>query len=197
MTRPAAAVFLLALAACGDEPAKDAAPVPPPAPAMPADPHAGMGNPMAPVQRPAAPVSWTVPEGWKSTPPSSGMRHAQFDVAVDAQGDPVQCIVFSGPMGGDEENIQRWTGQMGAGAREKATIENSERAGLKVTRVEATGAYTDSMRPGGGKTYDDAAMLAAIVTAPSGGKVYVRLVGPKDLVEKAEPQFDAFLASMK
>jgi hypothetical protein len=193
IARPAAALALIAAlvtGACGGE---DPAASPPPA-ASPS-PHGVM--PPAPTAAPTRPpVTWTVPQGWKEGRPSSSMRLAQFDVAADAGGSPVQCIVFGGEMGDDEQNVARWIGQMGPDAKAGATIAKSEQGALKITRVAAKGPYTDAMRPGDAKSIADASLLAAIVESTA-GKLYVKLVGPRAQVEAAAKQFDEFIASMR
>ena len=198
MTSRAAALSLaiaLAAAACGGEDKGAAGPGPSQSPAAAPDPHGGaMRATTAAPGKP--PVSWTAPAGWKEGRPSSSMRVAQFDVATDADGGPVQCIVFGGAMGSDEDNIARWIGQMGPDAKAGSQVAKSERDGLKITRVAAQGPYTDAMRPGDAKAIPDASLLAAIVESP-GGKVYVKLVGPKAQVDAAAKQFDEFIASMK
>jgi len=189
----APALFLLAAlltGACGGE---DPAASPPHA-AKP-NPHGGMA-PAVSAAPSKPPIAWTTPQGWKEGHPSSSMRLAQFDVAADAEGNPVQCIVFGGEMGDDDQNVERWIGQMGPDAKAGATIAKSQQGGLKITRVAAQGAYTDSMRPGDSKAIADASMLAAIVESP-GGKLYVKLVGPKAQVDAAAKQFEEFIASMK
>jgi hypothetical protein len=200
-------VTLAALAACGDEKKnlsgvdKVAPPGGATAPAAPmgdphgGNPHAGPGA-IPNVKAGPAPVAWSVPAGWKVTPPSSGMRVAQFDVGVDETGDAVQCIVFGGNMGPDDENIKRWVGQMGPAAKDSAVVASSEHDGVKITRLEAGGSYTDTMRASEPKTVATAKMLAAIVESPS-GKLYVKLAGPKTVVDGAAKAFDEFLASMK
>lgn len=160
------------------------------------DPHAGMGTVVPPRTAGASPLAWTAPAGWAETKPSAGMRLAQFDVGKDDAGDTVQCIVFGGSMGSDDENIARWVGQMGPTAKQSAVVTKSEAGGLKFTRLVAHGTYVDSMRPGEPKSAPEATMLAAIVEGPS-GKLYVKLAGPKKVVDGAEKQFDEFLASLK
>jgi len=200
MRRILLAATLVALAACGDD-KKSLSGVdkvaPPGAPGAPmADPHAGTGMMNAPAAAPAQ-VAWAVPSSWKQSTPSSGMRVAQFDVGTDEAGDKVQCIVFGGIGGSDDQNISRWVGQMGAAAKDSAVVGHSEQAGVKITRLEAHGPYTDTMRPGDPKTIAAATMLAAIVEAPGGGKLQVKLVGSKTIVDAAAKAFDEFLASMK
>ena len=167
----------------------------------PVNPHAGLPGmtpppDAAPTPLPAqVPFDWSVPQGWTSSPPTNAMRLAQFEVGKDAEGQPVQCVVFRGIGGQDQENIDRWIGQLGESAKSTARITDSERAGILVKRLEAHGTYTDTMTRDA-KPVADAKMIAAIVTA-GGGKLHVRLVGPSALVDKAAAQFDAFVASMK
>jgi len=118
------------------------------------------------------------------------MRLAQFDV-----GGGVQCVVFQGISGSDEQNVDRWIGQMGPDAGPGAKVTESERDGVKVTRLEVRGTYTDTMRQGA-PTIPEATMLAAVVTSPA-AKLHVRIVGPSAVVDAAAAQFDAFIASMK
>ena len=193
--RRIALVLLAALAAaCGHED-ENLSGVRKVAPPGGADPHAGMSRQMT--AAPSKPdVTWTAPAGWKESRPSSTMRVAQFDVATAADGDPVQCIVFGGEMGDAEQNVARWIGQMGPDAKQGASVTNSEQGRVKITRLAASGSYTDTMRGGDPKTIAEAAMLAAVVESP-GGKLYVKLVGPKAQVDAAAKQFDEFLASMK
>jgi hypothetical protein len=158
------------------------------------DPHGGPRPPIS--AAPAKPsVTWSAPSGWKESRPSSTMRVAQFDVGVDAAGDPVQCIVFGGEMGDADQNIARWIGQMGPEAKAGANVTKTQQGRLAITRVAVTGTYTDTMRAEP-KTIEDAAMLAAVVVSPA-DKLYVKFVGPKAQVDAAAKQFDEFLASMK
>lgn len=218
-------VLLLALAACSDEGKNlsgqsQAAPAPAPAakpkmsgplpaghPALPGadgkpvNPHAGLPGVPAPdamtppVAAPSVPFDWSVPQGWAASPPSNPMRLAQFEVAKDAEGQAVLCIVFRGIGGDDQENIDRWIGQLGDAAKSTAKITDSEKGGLLFKRFEAQGSYTDTMSRDA-KPIADAKMIAAIVTS-GGAKLHVRLVGPSAIVDKAAAQFDAFVASMK
>lgn len=183
----------LLIAACGESPK---APVTPPVPAA-ANPQIGGAKLPPPSSPPKVPeLSWVAPAAWKQGVPMSGMRLAQWDVATDEAGDPVQCIVFGSIGGSDEDNLARWTMQMGPSAASTAKTETTELGGVKVTRFAAKGAYTDSMRPGQPKSYADASFLGAIV-ATAGGKVHVKLVGPTPLIDAATAQFDEFLASMR
>jgi len=159
------------------------------------DPHAGM-TPPAPAAAAEAPVAWTVPDGWSGGASSRPMRVAEFAVGVDESGDAVQCVVYGGIGGDDQQNLARWIDQMGEAAKASAKTTLTEHDGLKFTRLEVRGPYADSMRAGGPKTVAAATMLAAIVDGPA-GKLHVKLVGASSIVDAAAPKFDAFLASMK
>lgn len=154
--------------------------------------------PSAPVPSDPAdsPFTWTVPEGWVETPPGNGMRLAQFDVGKDADGEPVRCLVYARIAGSDEENVAQWTAQMGADAAKDAKSTASEHDGVKITRLEARGSYTDTMREGGAKTTTPATLLAAIVTGPK-GRLLAKLVGPSAVVDAQTAKFDAWIASMR
>ncbi len=213
MTKTAILLFVaFSLAACSDEgknlsgadkaAAPTSAPAANPHGAQP-DPHAGAPNPHAGMKMPMpaaptaeAPVAWTVPQGWAGGPSGRPMRAAEFDVGKDDSGAAVQCVVYSGIGGSDEENLSRWTTQMGDAAKAAAKTTHADHDGLKITRFETRGVYTDTMRAGPAKTVDDATMLAAIVEGPN-GKLHVKLVGPSSVVAAAAANFDAFLASMK
>jgi hypothetical protein len=173
---------------------------PPPHPS--ANPHEGMGaqtpNPHG-VQPPAAPVerpvTWTAPQGWTESPPTSGMRLAQFDIGKSESGAPVQVVVFTGIGGDDRQNLDRWIEQMGT-TKDAAKESQSEQDGVKVTRLEAHGTFTNTMGGADAKT-PDSTMLAAIVTTQDGAKLHVKLVGPTSVVAAQTANFDAFVASIR
>ncbi len=50
---------------------------------------------------------------------------------------------------------------------------------------------------GGPKEIAKATMLAAIVATSDGRKLYIKLVGPSDVVDPQTAKFDALLSSMK
>jgi hypothetical protein len=160
--------------------------------AMPADPHAAMPPAAAPAAESA--FAWAAPAGWAESKPTGPMRMAQFDVGNDASGAPVQCVVFKGIGGDDDQNLDRWISQMGVG-RDAAKLTHTEQDGQKVTRLTVKGSFTDSMK--GDAKVGDATMLAAIVTAADGTKLHVKLVGPSSVVDAQTANFDAFVASIK
>jgi hypothetical protein len=92
--------------------------------------------------------------------------------------------------GGIDENINRWASQSRSetGGPVAPTVERGEVDGMAVTRVEMNGEYR-----GMGEAYrPDHIFLAAIVEAPV-GNVFLRLVGPSDVVEANRDAFNAMV----
>lgn len=147
---------------------------------------------------PSSAFDWSVPEGWKETPPSSGMRMAQFDLpGTWSDGGPVQCVLFTAMGGGKQGNLDRWAGQVG-GAQGAPKITETKVGDLTVTRIEVRGSYTDGMaKPP--HTAEDGMLLGAVVEKPGMGEtVYtVKLAGPRSVIEPEMAKFDALLASLK
>src|SRR5215471_4883191 len=103
----------------------------------------------------AAGLTFTTPDGWKSSPPSSSMRVAEFTLARAAgDADDAQLVVyyFGGSGGSVDANIQRWVGQMqqpdGNASTAAATRETRKVHGLTVTLVDVSGTYVAEMSPG-------------------------------------------------
>jgi len=174
------------------------------------DPHAGVdmtgagAQPRVPVPAQAMPLKWTVPEAWEETPPSSRMRLANYVVGKTEKGPPVECVIFAGIGGSDQDNLDRWIGFFtqadGSSSKDSAVITSSDRDGVGVTRMQLSGMFSGGMSAGG----DDAVewtMLAGIVRNKSlddsRGRVFIRMQGPSDIVKAAAADFDAFLASMQ
>lgn len=170
----------------------------PPIPAGGSPGSMGMGA----APQAAAELSWELPEGWTQSPPTSGMRMAQFDLPGKwDDGGTVQCVVFTLMAGGIDGNIQRWKGQVtppgGATQDSLAKVTTTERDGMTISRIEMTGSYTDGMaRPP--RTSDDAMFLGAVIAPGGGDQVYtVKLAGPRKVVEPEVAKFDALLASLR
>lgn len=166
-------------------------------PTIPAGPVAG-----APPAGWAA-LTWTAPPGWTQSPPANAMRVAQLDLPGAAPGaPPVQCVVFGGIGGGKEKNIDRWIGQFvqpgGGSSKDLAKVTESEKDGVRTTRVSLRGNFTVSMVPGKSEaTNAEGWMLLGAIVETSAGEFQVKLVGPAATLEKEEANFDAFLSSIK
>ncbi len=117
------------------------------------------------------------PDGWKSSPPSSSMRKAQF-TAGDA------AVVFfyfcPGGGGGVQANVDRWMKQFQDAKNQK--VENKNVGGVKVIYARATGTFMTG-RPFGPKTPKKGyALLGAIIEGKQGA-IFVKMTGPEASVQ--------------
>jgi len=70
--------------------------------------------------------------------------------------------------------------------------------GVKVTLVDVSGTYVAEVRPGSTERHNKPGfrVRAAVVETPK-GPYYVKMTGPAKTVAAAEPDFAAFLRSLK
>ncbi len=179
---------------------------PPAGGAMGAGMGVGMGGGMgagAGAAAPAAPFSWDVPEGWTQLRGANSMRLAQFPIpGTEGTKTPVECVVFGGIVGGTDANIARWIGQFkqadGSNSKDAAKVTKSEVSGLQVTRLHVTGTFGAQMVPGKGEALNAAkwGMLGAVIEGDA-GTIFLKLVGPADVLDGAAASFDALLNSMR
>ena len=161
-----------------------------------ADPHAGLdpgadiGAGLAP--GPSGGLTWTAPEGWRQSAPRA-MRDVTFKLGPD---DQTECYVsqLGGGAGGAFANINRWRGQMGQTSlsqHEFAALETIDMLGGTGTLVEVSGSFTGMS----GEQVGDAALLGTVCPLP-GRVVFVKLIGPQDVVTAARTDFIAFCKSL-
>ena len=149
---------------------------------------------MGPAAMPAAPaaggdLAWTVPRGWKSEP-AAGMRFASFDVPAAGGNCELSVVVLPGDAGGELANVNRWRGQLGAGALDDAALAAAAR---RLTAPAGKILAFDIKGEGGqaGK-----AMAAAILS--TGEKTwFFKLTGKEAAVAAARPSFQTFLKSLR
>lgn len=132
-------------------------------------------------------LTWEVPEGWQTRPPSS-MRLASFAMpAGEATGD-CSVVLLSGDGGGVGPNVNRWRGQVGLPSLseeeilEDATVVEGRLGRFSTFRV----ANPDS---------PESAFLAAILPV-SGSTVFVKLNAPVAALDALEDVFVAFCKSI-
>ncbi len=146
-------------------------------------------------------LSVVMPEGWKSTVPSSSMRTAEYLLPGEGGADASLVVFYFGPdQGGSvEANIDRWYGQFtqpdGASTKERSRRTEKSVGNLKVTLVDITGTYTGGGMGGGSPApMPGYRMLGAIIVAPRGPFFY-KLVGPAATVANWTASFDQYVAS--
>ncbi|MBI3097498.1 MAG: hypothetical protein HYY93_04520 [Planctomycetes bacterium] len=144
---------------------------------------------------------WTPPPSWKSEPPSSGMRKAQYRVPrTESDSEDAECAVFAGIGGGAKENARRWVDQFsppeGTAAADSSKVEERTSGGREVTFVEARGTFTAAGMGGGGGPKPGFALLGAIVPGPD-GLWFFKLVGPQKTIEAQRVPFRQMIDSIQ
>lgn len=140
----------------------------------------------------AAAPTWTVPPGWQ-TLPAGQMRFAAF--AVDANDPSVLLTVI--PLGSEAgdilANVNRWRGQIGLPAADRAEVEKA----LTVLEVDGQKIVTVDLRgPGANGSSGPQRVLGAITSV--GGRVwFFKLSGPQSVIDKHQDEFDAFIRSIR
>jgi pyruvate/2-oxoglutarate dehydrogenase complex dihydrolipoamide acyltransferase (E2) component len=182
-----------------------AAPAPSaPAPSAPA-PSAGAA-PDLPRDASAGPLRWEHRAPLVRRTPKSTMRAAEYGVAGDDRAE-LSVFYFGVGQGGNvESNVQRWVGQLAPREGTGVAVQRTEQdlPGIHVVGVEAAGRFGGGMgMPGmaAPQPIDDALLLGAIAEVPVQGapepeRVYFKLVGPRDAVERAREAFQAMILSL-
>jgi hypothetical protein len=131
------------------------------------------------------PVNWQ----WVDAP--SSMRKAQLKVP-GAEGKAAEVVFFhfgEGDGGGVAANVERWYRQFKEPRDQiKPKSEEVKVGKHKVTYVQAEGTYLSGM-PGGAQTPMAGYALAGAIIEASGGNVFVRMTGPRELVAKSFSEF--------
>lgn len=200
--------ILIALAACGGDPAADREVIKPIASAATAgDPAAAAaGAPAAgPVNGPAgaaaggAGLAFDLPESWEEEPPANAMRLAQARIPGAGGAGPGELAVFyfgPGGGGGVDANIERWLGQVEPEAGTTPERESFDQGGLTVHTVAARGTVTPSpmsMRGGPQEPQPGQMLLGAVIEGP-GGPWFFKATGP---AETLADHREAFLAMVR
>ncbi len=153
----------------------------------------------------AAPVTFTAPAGWQTRPPASRMRLAEFIVPKapgDAEDAEAIIYYFGGGGGTADANVERWIGQMQQpdGRPSAAVARRATRTinGLTVTTLDVSGTYTAEMRPGATEHFNKPGfrLRGAIIETPH-GPCFIKMTGPEKTVERAGPDFERLLTSIK
>jgi hypothetical protein len=198
--------------ACNKSPAEAPAAEAPSAPPVTGAPPAS-ASPSTPAEvlsaeAAAGPLRWQHGAPLVRRTPKSRMRAAEYGVEGDERAE-LSVFYFGPGQGGNvESNVQRWVGQLAP--REGASAVPTQRTeqdlpGVHVVGVEAEGRFGGGMGMPGTPpppAIDDALLLGAIAEVPVDGaaepdRVYFKLVGPRDAVERARGAFQALILSLK
>lgn len=143
------------------------------------------------------------PPEWKSVPPSSAMRMAQYLVprAAGDTEDGEVAVFYFGPSGagGVDETFQRWTAAFDAQSSSRAKRSTRKASGKDVEQIEVSGTFDTGKTMTGGTGADagarkESALLGAILQTAD-GPYYFKLTGPTKTLTGARKAFDALLDS--
>ena len=144
-------------------------------------------------------LRWTAPAAWKAQA-ERPMRAATYSIpAAPGDKEDGECAVYYfGPSQGGsvDANLKRWIGQFEQPEHEAQTRKRTI-AGLNVTTIDLSGAYTGSGGPmATGKTSKAGfRLLGAIVEAPE-GLVFFKDTGPAKTVAAHQANFESLLKSL-
>jgi hypothetical protein len=137
----------------------------------------------------------TLPEGWERVPETT-FRHINTRVAAAPS---AECYLtfLTGDGGGDIANVNRWRGEMGlppVDAAAVAALPRTSLIGQPAVRVDLTGSFTGMS----GQRIEAARLLGVLLTRPNmPGALFVKFVGPADVVAANAAAFDQFVASIE
>lgn len=137
---------------------------------------------------------YDTPEGW-TLQPSSMMRVVTFRFGENSEG---ECYLarLPGSGGGLLANVNRWRGQMGAEPITQDEVEalpTKPLFGQQAIHVTVDGSFS----PGMGSTDKfEGYRLVGLILSSDAGAAFVKMTGPKDLVEANIAAFDKFTSSL-
>ncbi len=208
---------LLPLAACGQKSAPPSSPASPPpsggAPQLPEGhpPIPSQGGPPAMGEvvppGPGAGVGqkalvWDAPANWVVETPTSRLRRAQYK--APGPGGDGECVVYYfGPgEGGDpQSNAVRWAQQFKNAAGQPAmdSLKTSEVTvhGMRVTLVEASGAYQGGMAMGQPAPEKPDYMLLGAIAAGPDANWFFKFTGPRTTILAQRAAFQKMIESLR
>lgn len=139
-------------------------------------------------------LTWATPEGWARAERSQ-MRPVNLTFGPNAEGE-CYLSILPGGAGGVLANVNRWRKQMGQPDITEEELEQLPKKilmGIQGVFVEVDGAYTNV---GSTESKDDYRLMGVVATLGEAG-LFVKMVGPKSLVEENTAAFDEFVSSLK
>jgi len=140
------------------------------------------------------PLLWTTPAGWTEGDPNQ-MRLIDLKFGPSQEG---ECYLSAlpGPAGGLDANINRWRSQLGLAPLTAADIEKLPRKpflGGQAHSITADGEYKNMGQEVAQKDYR---LVGLIQQAPE-LTLFVKMTGPKALVESQMANFESFVTSLQ
>jgi len=142
-------------------------------------------------------LTWTVPEGWSesATPDPMGMRLLDLRFGPNQEG---ECYIslMPGPAGGLEANVNRWRTQMGQTPYTPDEITKLPKKPF-FNRDATFVAFDGDFKGFGAEAAKTGYRMLGIIHSADQATIFVKLTGPKALVEQNAVAFDAFCQSIK
>jgi hypothetical protein len=142
-------------------------------------------------------LTWTVPAGWSEsgTQDPMGMRLLDLRFGPNQEG---ECYIslMPGPAGGLEANVNRWRTQMG---QPPYTAEEIAKLPTKpfFNRDASYVAFDGDFKGFGATAAKTGYRMLGLIHSADQATIFVKLTGPKALVEQNAAAFDAFCLSIK
>ena len=142
--------------------------------------------------------SFTKPAAWKSEKTTSKMRAAQFSVPGKAGEESAECVFFyfgPGAGGGAQANLQRWVGQFARDPKPEFKVDDAKVGDTPVAFLFANGTFMDGPPFGGAKVPKENYGMAAAVLGTKPGYIFVKMTGPKAVVDASKADFKKMIES--
>ena len=142
-------------------------------------------------------LTWTLPEGWKesATPDPMGMRLLDLRFGPNQEG---ECYIslMPGPAGGLEANVNRWRTQMGQTPYTADEISKLPKKPF-FNRDATFVAFDGDFKGFGAEAAKTGYRMLGLIHSADQATIFVKLTGPKALVDQNAAAFDAFCLSIK
>jgi hypothetical protein len=139
--------------------------------------------------------SWVTPEGWQEAGfDPTGMRFINLQFGSHGEGE-CYLSLMPGKAGGLDANANRWRSQMGKQAftpEELAALPKKRLLNRDATYLDIEGDFKGVGATEAEKNYR---MVGLILPAPE-FTLFVKMTGPKDVVDKNLPNFEKFVQSI-
>ena len=134
------------------------------------------------------------PAKWDAVKPRMSMIEHEFSAPKDSQ-DPARITIMQAS-GSVDENILRWVAQFESAKKEDAKIETMKVDDCEVHLFDLSGTWVGMGGPFAAKK-EDFRMFAAIVETKSAGKIFIKMVGPTEVVGEQVDAMKLMLKSIK
>ena len=142
-------------------------------------------------------ISVVPPSEWRSVPPSSSMRTAEYEVPGADGGAGANLAIFAANWGSVDDNVARWVAQFSELKTEvgrRDLIVGGAGEEISVTLVDVAGTFSGGMAGGGAQSHQR--MLGAIVDV-GGSFYYMKFLGPERTVTHWKEGFESFIHSIR